>query len=128
MRFKWLFGVISLVILDQGIKEILVNTELRMVNSGVALGLGGAWPQFWQWLMIVLLLALIIKFKFNWQTGLITAGGLANFIDRVRWGGVVDYLAISLGLRFNLADCLILAGLLGLMYSLFNGAKNNFRG
>lgn len=117
-----------LVLLDQGIKGMLVSSELRVINSGVAFGLGRVWPQFWQWLMIVLLLGLLIKFKFNWQTSLITAGGLANLIDRVRWGGVVDYLAISIWPRFNLADCLILAGLLGLMYSLFNGAKNNFRG
>lgn len=125
MRLKWLVSVIGLVLLDQGIKELLVNSELRMINSGVAFGLGGAWSQLWQWLMIGLLLGLLIKFRFNWQTGLITAGGLANLIDRVRWGGVVDYLAISLFPRFNLADGLILAGLIGLMYSFVNGAKNN---
>ncbi|MCG2691528.1 signal peptidase II [Microgenomates group bacterium] len=125
MRFKWLFGVISLVMLDQGIKGMLVNPEIRVINSGAALGLGGAWGQLWQLIVIIILLAVIVKFKFNWQTGLITAGGLANLIDRVRWGGVVDYLGISLLPRFNLADCLILAGLIGLLYSLFNGAKNN---
>ena len=118
--------MIGLVLLDQVIKGMLVNSEIRVINSGVALGLGGAWPQLWQWLMIGLLLGLLIKFKFNWQTGLITAGGLANLIDRVRWGGVIDYLAISIWPRFNLADCLILAGLIGLMYSFVNGAKNNF--
>jgi len=126
MRLKWLVNVIGLVLLDQGIKAMPVSSELRVINSGVALGLGGAWPQLWQWLMIGLLLGLLIKFKFNWQTGLITAGGLANLIDRVRWGGVIDYLAISIWPRFNLADCLILAGLIGLMYSFVNGAKNNF--
>jgi len=126
MRIKWILGVIGLVLLDQVIKGMLVNSEIRVINSGVALGLGGAWPQLWQWLMIGLLLGLLIKFKFNWQTGLITAGGLANLIDRVRWGGVIDYLAISIWPRFNLADCLILAGLIGLMYSFVNGAKNNF--
>lgn len=128
MRIKWLVNVISLVLFDQGIKGMLVNSEIRVINTGAALGLGRAWPQFWQWLMIVLLLGLLIKFKFNWQTGLITAGGLANFIDRVRWGGVVDYLAIGLFSRFNLADCLILAGSLSLLYSFVNGTKNNFRG
>lgn len=125
MQLKWLLSVISLVMLDQGIKGMLVNSEFRLINSGAALGLGGAWGQMWQLIVIILLLAIIIKFKFNWQTSLITAGGLANLIDRARWGGVVDYLAISILPRFNLADCLILAGLLGLMYSLFNGAKNN---
>ena len=125
MRFKWILSVVCLVLLDQGIKELLVNSEFRVINSGAAFGLGGAWPQFWQWLMMVLLLGLLLKFKFNWQTGLVTAGGLANLIDRVRWGGVVDYLALSLLPRFNLADCLILAGLIGLMYSFVNGSKNN---
>ncbi|MBU1499520.1 signal peptidase II, partial [Patescibacteria group bacterium] len=115
MRFKWILSVVCLVLLDQGIKELLVNSEFRVINSGAGFGLGGAWGQMWQLIVIILLLAIIIKFKFNWQTGLVTAGGLANLIDRVRWGGVVDYLALSLLPRFNLADCLILAGLIGLM-------------
>ncbi|MFH0943384.1 MAG: signal peptidase II [Candidatus Beckwithbacteria bacterium] len=125
MRFKWILSVVCLVLLDQGIKELLVNSEFRVINSGAGFGLGGAWGQMWQLIVIILLLAIIIKFKFNWQTGLVTAGGLANLIDRVRWGGVVDYLALSSLPRFNLADCLILAGLIGLMYSFVNGSKNN---
>ena len=117
--------MVCLVLLDQGIKELLVNSEFRAINSGIALGLGGAWGQLWQLIVVILLLAIIIKFKFNWQTGLIMAGGLANLIDRARWGGVVDYLTIGLWPRFNLADGLIVAGLAGLLYSFVNETKNS---
>ncbi len=117
--------MVCLLLLDQGIKGMLVNSEFRVINSGIALGLGGAWAWLWPVVVIILLLAILVKFKFNWQTGLITAGGLANLIDRVRWGGVVDYFALIYLPRFNLADCLILAGLIGLMYSFVNGSKNN---
>lgn len=115
----------SLVLVDQGIKAMLVNAKMRVINSGMAFGLGQAWPNFWQGVVMGLLILVIIKFRFNWQTALVTAGGLANLIDRIRWGGVVDYLTVGFGLRFNLADSLIVVGLLGLLYSFVNGSKNN---
>lgn len=119
-------NVIGLVVLDQAIKALAVNSKTSVINNGAALGLGSDWPQLWPGLMIVLLAVLLIKFKFNWQTGLITAGGLSNFIDRLRWGGVVDYLAMSWLPRFNLADGYILAGLIILLYSrLYEGTKDN---
>lgn len=54
---------------------------------------------------------------------LIIAGGLGNLIDRVRLGYVVDYLDVSPLFRypiFNLADCLVFVGAVGIaLYVLF---------
>lgn len=46
----------------------------------------------------------------------IILGGLSNVFDRLAYGGVVDYVEISSIARINLADILILAGLLGLIF------------
>lgn len=46
-------------------------------------------------------------------SGLVMLGGLSNFQDWFTWGGVIDFIKIF-GLVFNLADIMILAGLLGL--------------
>lgn len=114
-----------MIFFDQGIKWAFVDFEVRVVNSGVAFGFGQGWSGLWPWLTAGLLALLLVKYKYNWQTCLIAGGGLANLIDRMRWGGVIDYAIIGFLPRFNLADCFILAGLLGLMYSQVNGSKNN---
>ncbi|MBI4135192.1 signal peptidase II [Candidatus Uhrbacteria bacterium] len=43
-------------------------------------------------------------------------GGASNVFDRFAYGGVIDYVEISSIARINLADILILAGLLGLIF------------
>lgn len=43
-------------------------------------------------------------------------GALSNGIDRVLYGGVVDYLRIGLMPVFNIADLLVLAGMLALLF------------
>lgn len=41
----------------------------------------------------------------------IIIGGASNIIDRVRYGGVIDYIFIIPFAPFNLADVMILAGI-----------------
>ncbi len=57
--------------------------------------------------------------------GLVTGGALGNLVDRLRLGTVVDFLVFHLGAytwpAFNLADCAITVGGLGLAYLLWRG-------
>lgn len=52
--------------------------------------------------------------------GLIIGGALGNGIDRIRLGGVFDYLQLHAGgyswYIFNIADVAIVAGVIGLLY------------
>jgi signal peptidase II len=43
---------------------------------------------------------------------LVVGGALGNLIDRVRLGYVVDFLAVGIWPKFNVADCAITIGLL----------------
>jgi len=47
-----------------------------------------------------------------WGLGLLLGGALGNLIDRVRLGYVVDYVAISIWPKFNIADSAITLGVL----------------
>ena len=53
--------------------------------------------------------------KYQFPILLISVGILSNFLDRIFFGGVVDYLNISIIPTFNLADVLIVVGVLYLI-------------
>ena len=50
--------------------------------------------------------------KLLWATSLVIIGALSNLIDRFIFGYVIDYINIFIWPIFNLADCLIVAGIL----------------
>jgi len=54
--------------------------------------------------------------------GLIVGGALGNLLDRIRLGYVVDFIAVGIWPRFNLADSIITIGI-GLM--LWTGMRDN---
>jgi len=53
--------------------------------------------------------------------GLILLGAWSNLGDRIRWGVVIDYLYWPGWTAFNLADAMIVVGLLILAYRLIRG-------
>ncbi len=60
---------------------------------------------------------------FVWQT-CIFFGGLSNFIDRARFGGVNDYWSFFGLWSFNLADVFLILGVFGwVLISLLQGGK-----
>jgi signal peptidase II len=65
--------------------------------------------------------------KNRWQAGLIFAivlGAESNLVDRLIYGGVIDYFKFGQLSSFNLADALIVLGLaLWLLREIFNGNR-----
>jgi lipoprotein signal peptidase len=53
-----------------------------------------------------------LKFLFF---GLVALGGFSNLLDWLSWGGVIDFINLF-HLAFNLADLMILTGLLGVIF------------
>ncbi len=105
------------------------------LNTGVAFGLLVGLPGDWRWVVWLLSLgALLLMLRLSRQVlphggwrprvgvGLILGGAAGNLIDRVRLGGVVDFLDVYWGdyhwPAFNAADSAISVGVALLAVSL----------
>ena len=147
---KYILFIIAIVLADQWTKWIVVeNIPLYgrvefwpgVLSWTYTKNTGAAWSmlegQRWLFILIfavltVLLLLEYFKFKMpftaleRWLIAAIYAGGLGNIIDRVRLGYVVDMIHTDFMdfPVFNVADCFITCGCIGLMISLifFNKA------
>lgn len=110
---KHLFSFAVILIADQLLKYI-VRTQnwYYVINPGISLSLGSNW-QWTEWLVLAAFLALIIfNRKKTLPLYLILIGGASNLIDRLFFGGVIDYVKIWLFPVFNLADVVITIGVL----------------
>jgi signal peptidase II len=95
-------------------------------NPGAFLGMGADWPPEWRAALFTgaAFAGIFVVGGLAWRLrdvpgalvglALFAAGSLSNLVDRVAYGGVVDFLNVGIGsLRtgiFNLADVAILAG------------------
>ena len=113
-----------------------VLSLVRVENDGAAFSfLAGSGARVWFIILtgifaLLVVLALVTNFvsgKFGrWCLVLVTAGGLANMIDRVRYGFVVDMFRIDLFdfAVFNVADIFITVFAIAfIIYILFGGEK-----
>jgi signal peptidase II len=74
------------------------------------------------WLMLCVFFVRFIKqnrLLLATYIGFILMGGLSNIIDRVWYGGVVDYIAIANFPIFNLSDVCIVIGAGGIAWHIF---------
>lgn len=127
-KLSGIAGLVSLVfILDRLIKSFLYFKGgffvLRMTQNFKFLGIGlGRESGFLILSLIFLYIAWFIykeKEKMDLKEIMAIAslilGGASNFLDRVFFGGVIDYFSISV-VTTNLADFLILGGVCSLIY------------
>ena len=100
-------------------------------NMGISYGLFQQNEALGRWILIGLTaVATVLLATWLWRSrnrlvavlalGLIIGGALGNLIDRIVFGGVVDFLYLHYGsfswYVFNLADCAIVAGVGALLY------------
>jgi lipoprotein signal peptidase len=128
---RFIFGIISITIilaLDQIIDYLVLNKhffsiEKIVCNPGFSLGFSLNQVWFWFfWVTALLFLLFLIKKHPHFFLILALTGALANLIDRLIFGCVVDYIAIWHFPVFNLADFLISAGFIG--FIIFNQKKS----
>jgi lipoprotein signal peptidase len=120
-RILWIFVLVFVVV------EIVIRSYFRSIgfgieNTGVSFGLFNG---FSLWLMGILLLgvSLIVKDLEN-GGGFIVAGGVINFLDRVFYKNVWDYLHWPVfGLWNNGADMMIFVGVIIVIWKLFGKMK-----
>ncbi len=152
-----IFGV--MIFLDQWTKHYFKNRVLNngditvidgffyftyTVNKGAAWSFlsDKAWAQiFFKVLTVVAILAFILYFIYAFIKKkkylqvvilLILAGTIGNFIDRLMYGGVTDFISFVFGSYsfpvFNLADCFLVVGVILLLINfLFIDEKAIFK-
>ena len=122
---KKLFAIAFLVfLLDRILKFYFIDHELFIfkysLNTGAAFGLFQGWNIF----LIIFSIAVVL-FIFYYrknkklETGMafLLGGTLSNLIDRIFYGGVIDYIHLDfLNNIFNLADVSNIIGALILAY------------
>ena len=102
--------------------------------TNINLAFGLPLPQFLIIIFVIIILLALCYFwwfslfKTNiWQIfalSLIILGALSNVLDRLIFGFVIDYVNIFIWPVFNLADCMIVVGVLTYILSLFKLKKN----
>jgi len=127
----------AVVVLDQATKQIVVasvergsrtniflGVDLTYVrNKGVAFGALGGGGGLVTALTMGAVALLALYFAFHTSTpylwlpfGAVAGGAFGNLADRLRDGGVIDFIDPILWPAFNLADATIVLGILGLLY------------
>lgn len=132
-----------LFVYDIGAKSpVRVTPFLDLIlvwNHGISYGLLQQHSVLGRWMLILfaLFVALVLMFWLARVTGrfsaaaigLIIGGALGNAIDRIAYGAVADFYSLhALGYEwyvFNLADCAVVAGVIGLLYDSFYGHHKN---
>lgn len=120
----------TIILVDQITKVIFAsrdffigNVHLHLVkNFGLSFGLNfGTWANS---IILGIALALFGFYIFQsknskninqWAVVLVFAGAIGNFLDRIVYGYVRDFIDLSLGFTFNIADVYILLGLIILL-------------
>lgn len=141
-NFFWILAGIALsaVLLDQLSKFfirsfVILNDRIVVVNdffyvsnvqnTGVAFSFlhGNVWIPIW---LSVIAVGVILFFHDRIKTtaqavfvGLIAGGILGNFIDRLAFGAVTDFIDFSFWPAFNVADSCLTIGIIGLIVLLW---------
>jgi len=84
-------------------------------NTGVSFGRlqGGGWPVMAVVAIVTVILVILmwrLPRRYRMPLALIVGGSLGNLIDRLRWGYVIDFVALGPWPNFNLADAAIVSG------------------
>lgn len=138
---KW-WMLMAARVAERGRYPVLPFLDVRyMLNTGVSFSFLDSRSHYWQYALAafaVLAAVSLMVWLAHGGTGrlmavalgLIAGGALANAIDRVMHGGVVDYLLPhAFGLDwptvFNIADVAIVAGVCSLLYDSFHTSRKD---
>lgn len=116
--------LLVLILADQLAKQYILSNNLAFqINSGIALSIFEGNNTLSFCISFVALILVGIDFWRNyqqkqrtsiilWTVVLIFSGGISNLLDRLIYGGVVDFIAIGNLPIFNFGDIFITSGIL----------------
>ena len=106
-------GALALLFLDQLLKYFTLEFGSATINPGVAFGFGSSG------LLLVGVILLVALFWSNTRLRLplvvICLASLSNIVDRMRVGGVIDYIPLG-PVQINLADSIIVCIVATVLY------------
>jgi signal peptidase II len=126
--------IFLLVLLDQ-LSKFMVRQSggFSLCNPGVAWGISLPQWLFWFcWIAIIFFIILLIRKNFREKNPnklffcallLLLSGALGNFLDRIFFGCVLDFIDLQIWPVFNLADVFITLGAILVIISGYRKAK-----
>jgi len=125
--------ILKYLFFHQVIKDSFFLTNAK--NYGIAFGINfsESFLIIFYFIIALIILALIIWFIKLWTGGkhlaasltlLVILGAGSNIIDRIKFGFVIDYINLHIWPVFNLADMMIVGGILIIIY--IDVVKNSF--
>ena len=114
---------------ENNLEKIFINPFLDLFlvfNTGISYGLLGGESSFQKWLLIIVSVSIVAFLLFwvkdstsrlvNISISFITGGALGNILDRILYGGVIDFISLhAYGYYwyiFNIADVFIVFGVI----------------
>jgi len=132
-KAKYLLIVFGSVGVIQLIESLLINFEYKyLINRGIAFSIFEESYTFGIFLNVLGIVCLSIFCINNLKEikqikiplTMLLIGGISNLVDRVIYGGVVDFIIISVLPMFNIADVLIVIGIMIIFFKLFNMSRD----
>lgn len=133
LQRKWLLALV-VVATDRLTKFVVFHAfpPILVKNTGTVFGLFGQNNFFWLIVSVMLLAALlfyILKLRAGTKSQkltsfcvlLILSGGIANVIDRLLYGYVIDFIKLPFWPAFNVADVAVTVGLTVLIWQTLFG-------
>jgi len=94
-----------------------------VLNTGVAFGLFQENNVLWMIVSLVVVLLLCYWYykekKYRLGLMLVISGAVGNLLDRVLYGGVVDFINLSIWPAFNFADAYNVGGVVVIIYFMY---------
>jgi len=141
---KYFFIILLIFVLDRFTKVYMLKNPSPIfwggfldlqINKGVAFSLPMTYLLLYPLIFIILLLLFWFwKKDFNkrnilmWPWALIIIGAISNFMDRVQYGGVIDFISVPYFTVLNLSDIYISLGVVWVLwYSWFFNKNGEYR-
>jgi len=116
--------VLLIILFDQTTKYPKVLSFSHIRNYGASFGILQNQTAFLIWFSIGVVIAILwyfhkIPFSYLPWVALIFGGAVANLIDRLSYGFVIDFISVGFWPAFNVADSAITIGVLVLVWKMW---------
>jgi signal peptidase II len=119
MVSRFLLALISVAVIDRIAKVLAIMFLPYSVNTGTLFGMLQNTNLIFIFVAVAIMAGLLYwYFRFanesalnDTAAGLVMGGAIGNLVDRLAYGGVIDFIDLKIWPSFNIADSALVAGL-----------------